>query len=96
MKRTKETFYKHQPHYSEREGMSGLKEFDGEDLGNFPFIKWQMSNKSLEHDSRKEYYKTAQKNWLEQHQSQKEYEAQREKFEEDLYAKQTLEVTRMR
>lgn len=36
MKRTKETFYKNQPHFSERDGLSGCKEFDGEDLGTYP------------------------------------------------------------
>ena len=34
MKRTKETFFRDHPHHTEREGVSGCKEFDGEDLGN--------------------------------------------------------------
>ena len=50
----------------------------------------------LEFDSRREYFKTQQKNWIEAHQSQKEQEREREKFEEKLYAQQVLEVTRMR
>lgn len=37
MRRTKETFHKEQPHFSEREGVSGLKDFDGEDLGTICF-----------------------------------------------------------
>jgi len=43
MKRTKETFYQYQPHYSEREGISGLKEFDGEDLGTFFSFKHSLT-----------------------------------------------------
>lgn len=39
MKRTKETYFREHPHPSEREGMSGLKEFDGEDLGK-PYLQF--------------------------------------------------------
>jgi len=81
MKRTKETFYRYHPNPVDRDGVSGCREFDGEDL---------------EYDSRTQYYKTQQKNWIEDHQSQKDQERDREKFEETLYAKQVHEVTRMR
>lgn len=33
MKRTKETFYKYHPEWEIRQGVSGLRNFDGEDLG---------------------------------------------------------------
>lgn len=32
MKRTKETFFREHPEWQERQGVSGLREFDGEDL----------------------------------------------------------------
>ena len=33
MKRTKEAYFRYHPDPSQREGLSGLKDFDGEDLG---------------------------------------------------------------
>jgi len=81
MKRTKETFYTSQPNFSERQGVSGCKEFDGEDLT---------------FDSRIQYNKTQQKQWIEQQKNEKDMEKQREQFDEDLYAKQINEMTRMR
>jgi hypothetical protein len=32
MKRTRETIFREHPEWEKREGLSGLKEFDGEDL----------------------------------------------------------------
>lgn len=96
MKRTKETFYRYHPDPSDREGVSGCREFDGEDLGTTSLLTQILTFFPLEYDSRKEYFKTQQKNWIEDHQSQKDQEKEREKFEEKLYANQVQEVTRMR
>jgi hypothetical protein len=34
MKRTKETYFRYHPDWMNREGMSGCREFDGEDLSD--------------------------------------------------------------
>lgn len=34
MKRTKETFFRYHPKWEDREGLSGCREFDGEDLSS--------------------------------------------------------------
>ena len=34
MKRTKETYFRYHPEWQNREGVSGCREFDGEDLSN--------------------------------------------------------------
>lgn len=81
MKRTKETFHQTQPTYVDRNGISGCRDFEGEDL---------------EYDSRTQYLKHQQKNWLEQQSNEKEMMRQREKLEEDFYATQVREMTRMR
>mmetsp|Transcript_61317 Transcript_61317/g.85304 ORF Transcript_61317/g.85304 Transcript_61317/m.85304 type:complete len:89 (+) Transcript_61317:78-344(+) len=81
MKRTKETYFRYHPQAGDREGMSGLKDFDGEDLDN---------------ESRNKFYKSKQNEWLEQHAQQVEDQKNREKEEENLYAQQTKETTRMR
>lgn len=39
MKRTKETFFRYHPDWVDREGMSGCREFDGEDLSLLYFLK---------------------------------------------------------
>ena len=39
MKRTRETIFREHPPAEYRNGFSGLKEFDGEDLRNFVSIK---------------------------------------------------------
>jgi hypothetical protein len=46
MKRTKETYFKEQPAWVERETVSGCREFDGEDLST-------KSIYILEHDARR-------------------------------------------
>lgn len=38
MKRTKETFFRYHPGWEDREGVSGCREFDGEDLSLFVFL----------------------------------------------------------
>eukprot|EP01017_Pseudomicrothorax_dubius_P042784 TRINITY_DN702_c0_g1_i4.p1 TRINITY_DN702_c0_g1~~TRINITY_DN702_c0_g1_i4.p1 ORF type:complete len:148 (-),score=50.55 TRINITY_DN702_c0_g1_i4:113-556(-) len=81
MKRTKETFYKEHPQAPEREGISGCKDFDGEDL---------------EYDARNKYLKQQQKEWLKQQMLEKESKKHAEKEEENAYATQTLELNRMR
>jgi len=81
MKRTKETFYKEHPHFAEREGVSGCKEFDGEDL---------------QYDSRLKFLKSQQKDWLKQQMREKQERKDKEKAEEMSYASQTLEMNRMR
>jgi len=47
MKRTKETFFRYHPHHTDREGMSGLKEFDGEDLGKIALKTLNNINKNM-------------------------------------------------
>lgn len=42
------------------------------------------------------YYKDQQKDWVGQQKQELEDKNNREKYEEDLYAQQTLEATRMR
>jgi len=46
MKRTKETFFREHPNYQQRQGVSGLKEFDGEDLCKL-LIKCRIRFKKL-------------------------------------------------
>lgn len=50
MKRTKETHYKHQEVYIEREEISGARNFGGEDL---------------DYESRQKHNKQMQKQWIE-------------------------------
>eukprot|EP01016_Furgasonia_blochmanni_P028319 TRINITY_DN2976_c0_g1_i5.p1 TRINITY_DN2976_c0_g1~~TRINITY_DN2976_c0_g1_i5.p1 ORF type:complete len:313 (+),score=68.80 TRINITY_DN2976_c0_g1_i5:76-939(+) len=81
MKRTKETFFRQHPEPDQREGLSGLKEFDGEDL---------------EYDARRKYFQEQQKHWILEQTREKEEKKRLEKEEEMIYAKQTLELNRMR
>lgn len=51
MKRTRETIFREHPDWSQREGISGLKEFDGEDLCNIIIFIFK------EYDSRTKFNK---------------------------------------
>ena len=81
MKRTKETFFRYHPHPAEREGVSGCKEFDGEDLY---------------YDSRNQYYKDQQANWVNQQRQERDWKDEQERYDEHLHAKQMHETNRMR
>lgn len=79
MKRTKERFGKLEGY--NKEGVSGCKVFDGEDLEYQDRIKLQQMQ---------------QKNWVEQQNFDKEKKLEEEREEERKYAEQTLSITRMR
>jgi len=50
----------------------------------------------LEYDSRKEFFKNKQKEWLDQQIREKKEREAREKLDEQTYAQQTFELNRMR
>jgi len=79
MKRTKERFGKLEGY--NKEGISGCKVFDGEDLEYQDRIKLQQMQ---------------QKSWVEQQTFEKEKKCEDEREEERKYAEQTLSITRMR
>ena len=79
MKRTKERFGKLDGY--NKEGVSGCKVFDGEDLEYQDRIKLQQMQ---------------QKSWVEQQKFEKEKKTEEEREEERKYAEQTLSITRMR
>lgn len=79
MKRTKENWQVGHP--EDRNGISGLITFDGED------------NKF--HD-RKKFYQSTQKEWVEEQKKEKEQRLQFEKEEEMCIAKRTLHDNRVR
>ncbi|CAK57386.1 unnamed protein product (macronuclear) [Paramecium tetraurelia] len=81
MKRTKETFFREHPDWQYRQGVSGLKEFDGEDL---------------QYDSRNQHNKEQQKQWIFDQIEEKKRRQDQEKAEEQAYAQQTLEINRFR
>ncbi|KRX10226.1 hypothetical protein PPERSA_07311 [Pseudocohnilembus persalinus] len=81
MKRTKEAYFRPHQQPEQTEGMSGLREFDGEDLA---------------FDSRRQYQKQQQKFWLEQQMQENKMKKLQEKQEEQAYAIQTMEINRMR
>ncbi|CAD8212459.1 unnamed protein product [Paramecium octaurelia] len=81
MKRTKETFFRKHPDWQKRQGVSGLKEFDGEDV---------------QYDSRNKYNKEQQKQWILDQIEEKRRRQEQEKDEEQAYAQQTLEINRFR
>jgi len=54
------------------------------------------SGSKLEYDSRKEFFKNKQKEWLDQQIREKKEREAREKLEEQVYAQQTFELNRMR
>jgi hypothetical protein len=79
MKRTKERFGKLEGY--NKEGVSGCKVFDGEDLEYQDRIKLQQMQ---------------QKSWVEQQKFEKEKKSEEEREEERKYAEQTHSITRMR
>jgi hypothetical protein len=79
MKRTKERFGKLEGY--NKEGISGLKVFDGEDL---------------EYQDRFKLQQTQQKSWIEQQKYDKQLKLEEERSEEKMYAEQTLAINRMR
>lgn len=79
MKRTKERFGKLEGY--NKEGVSGLKVFDGEDLEFQDRVKLQQLQ---------------QKTWYEQQLFEKNEQENFEKENERLYAEQTLAINRMR
>ncbi|CAD8195130.1 unnamed protein product [Paramecium octaurelia] len=81
MKRTKETIFRQHPDWQQRQGISGLKEFDGEDL---------------QYDARNKYNKEQQKQWIQEQIQEKKRKQEQEKAEEMAYAQQTLEINRFR
>ncbi|KAM3138235.1 hypothetical protein pb186bvf_009714 [Paramecium bursaria] len=81
MKRTKESFFREHPEWEKRQGLSGLREFDGEDL---------------QYDARNKYNKDLQKQWIQQQVEEKRQKDAQEKAEEQAYAQQTLEINRFR
>lgn len=58
MKRTRETIFRDHPDWQQRQGVSGLKEFDGEDL----CIYLEIS--PTEYDARTKHNKEMQKFWI--------------------------------
>jgi len=79
MKRTKERFGKLDTY--NKEGISGLKVFDGEDL---------------EYQDRTKLQQLQQKTWVEQQKYEKKVSQEQERYEEKLFAEQTLAINRTR
>ena len=79
MKRTKERFGKLDIY--NKEGISGLKVFDGEDL---------------EYQDRTKLQQLQQKTWVEQQKYEKKMSQEQERYEEKLFAEQTLAINRTR
>ncbi len=79
MKRTKERFGKLDTY--NKEGISGLKVFDGEDL---------------EYQDRIRLQQLQQKTWVEQQKYEKKLSQEQERYEEKLFAEQTLAINRTR
>jgi len=79
MKRTKERFGKLDIY--NKEGISGCKVFDGEDL---------------EYQDRTKLQQLQQKTWVEQQKYEKKMSQEQDRYEEKLYAEQTLAINRTR
>jgi hypothetical protein len=79
MKRTKERFGKLDAY--NKEGISGLKVFDGEDL---------------EYQDRHKLQQLQQKTWVEQQKYEKKMSQEQDRYEEKLFAEQTLAINRTR
>lgn len=79
MKRTKERFGKLDGY--NKEGISGLKVFDGEDL---------------EYQDRFTLQQKQQKSWIEQQKYEKELQLEEDRKENKLYAEQSLGINKMR
>ena len=62
-------------------------------------VRWRRLKYSLfiaESQAREKYFQDEQKKWLDQQIREKQATKNRERFEDNLYAQQTLEITRMR
>ena len=62
-------------------------------------VRWRRLEYSLfiaESQAREKYFQDEQKKWLDQRIREKQATKNRERFEDNLYAQQTLEITRMR
>ncbi|EGR33778.1 hypothetical protein IMG5_038240 [Ichthyophthirius multifiliis] len=81
MKRTKEAYFRDHLQPQQMQGCSGVKELEGEDLA---------------YDSRNKYNKNQQKQWFEQQVIEKKQNDEAIRQEEQDYAEQTFELTRMR
>lgn len=79
MKRTKENWLEQQP--ADRQGISGLRIFDGEDL---------------HHQERTQAFKETQRKWIEEQKQDMEDRRTKERNEDQAYAFQTLQNNRMR
>jgi RIB43A len=79
MKRTKENWKEPQP--KDRNGISGLMYFDGEDT---------------KYEDRKKIHQETQKNWIEEKKIENQNRINHEKQQEMLYARQTLNANRNR
>jgi len=79
MKRTKENWLHGHP--QDRNGISGLRQFDGEDL---------------HYQERQLALKSTQRDWIEEQKREKEQRRQEELNEEMMYAQQTEQINRMR
>jgi hypothetical protein len=79
MKRTKERFNKLEGY--NKEGISGLKVFDGEDL---------------EYQDRFKLQQIQQKAWIDQQKYEKQTKQQQDREEERMHAEQTLSINKMR
>jgi hypothetical protein len=79
MKRTKERFGKLEGY--NKDGLSGLKVFDGEDL---------------EYQDRLKLQQMQQKAWVEQQKWEKQNKLEQEGEEEKMFAEQTLSINKMR
>lgn len=79
MKRTKENWKESQP--ENRNGISGLETFDGEDV---------------KFETRKKHQQEEQKKWIEEQKIEKELRKKREKDEEMLYSRELLYGNRQR
>mmetsp|Transcript_24832 Transcript_24832/g.28349 ORF Transcript_24832/g.28349 Transcript_24832/m.28349 type:complete len:152 (+) Transcript_24832:31-486(+) len=81
MRRTRETMYKGHPGAQQRDGVSGLQFFDGEDE---------------EYERRLQQQKIEQREWNLQQMREKKMLKEQEKQEERMFAQQTEEMTRLR
>lgn len=77
MKRTKENWKDPQPR--DRNGISGLFQFDGEDRGYL---------------DRQNEHKAAQRQWIEEQKREKQARIEKEREEEKNFARQTLQTNR--
>ncbi len=81
MKKTQELWNTPHQEFNDLRGISGMREFHGEDL---------------QKESRQDYLKRKQKEWLDQQVKENEEKRRREREEERMYHLQTMEINRMR